>query len=50
MTQLSIGVMMLQSRSRFASAYSAGVPRDRHWEYVLEDIQDIMLFFQILQV
>ena len=43
MTQLSISVMMLQHRSTFAKAYHSGtVGKDRYWEFLFEDINDII--------
>ncbi|KAH8611463.1 Citrate synthase C terminal domain [Trypanosoma vivax] len=43
MTQLSTGVMALQSYSKFAAAYSSGKATKRnYWEYVLEDSLDLI--------
>ncbi|GLC45071.1 hypothetical protein PLESTB_001465400 [Pleodorina starrii] len=42
MTQLSVGVMTLQSGSHFAAAYRRGVPKSRHWQAVYEDSMDLI--------
>ena len=33
MTQLSMGVLALQSDSQFAKNYAAGMPKAKHWEF-----------------
>ena len=42
MTQLSIGVLALQTGSKFASAYEKGVNKSKYWEYTLEDVLDVI--------
>ncbi|PNW75148.1 hypothetical protein CHLRE_12g514750v5 [Chlamydomonas reinhardtii] len=42
MTQLSMGIMALQSGSRFQSAYARGVHKSRYWEYAYEDSMDLI--------
>jgi len=42
MTQFSMGVMALQSESKFAKAYSEGVAKTEYWKYTLEDILDLI--------
>lgn len=37
MTQLSIGVMALQTESLFAKAYNAGISKSEYWGYIYED-------------
>ncbi|CAG9329418.1 unnamed protein product [Blepharisma stoltei] len=42
MNQLSIGVLSLQTESKFVRAYNAGVKKENYWEYVLEDSLDLI--------
>ncbi|KXZ47458.1 hypothetical protein GPECTOR_35g896 [Gonium pectorale] len=42
MTQLSVGVMALQTGSHFAAAYRRGARKDLHWESVYEDSMDLV--------
>lgn len=37
MTQLSIGVMALQTESLFAKAYNSGISKSEYWAYIYED-------------
>ncbi|KAJ7551575.1 hypothetical protein O6H91_06G020700 [Diphasiastrum complanatum] len=37
MTQLTTGVMALQTESEFQEAYKKGVPKTKYWEYTYED-------------
>jgi len=42
MTQFSIGVMAMQTESKFAKAYAQGVNKSKYSEYVLEDCLDLL--------
>lgn len=42
MTQLSIGIAAMNSESKFAQAYSKGVPKSQYWEHTYEDIMDLI--------
>lgn len=42
MTQFSIGVMALQRESLFAKAYSEGISKKEHWDYVFEDTMNLI--------
>lgn len=42
MTQLSSAVLALQTESKFARAYHAGVPKGKYWESTLEDVLDLI--------
>jgi len=42
MTQLTTGVMALQTRSKFAKAYREGVHKTKYWEPVFEDTMDLL--------
>ncbi len=42
MTQLSVGLMACQTKSKFASAYTAGIHKSKYWEATLEDILDVI--------
>ncbi len=42
MTQFSIGVMAMQSDSKFAKAYSEGVNKKDLWEYMYEDVMNLI--------
>jgi len=42
MTQLSIGVLSLQTGSHFAKAYSRGIKKNDYWEYAYEDAMDLV--------
>lgn len=37
MTQLSIGIMALQTESLFAKAYASGISKSEYWDYIYED-------------
>lgn len=41
MTQLSMGVLACQPRSKFATAYSNGIHKSKYWEPTLEDALDL---------
>lgn len=42
MTQLSVGVMAMQSDSRFAAAYSSGLHKSKYWDPVYEDSMNLI--------
>lgn len=42
MTQFSMGILACQSESKFAKAYSDGVPKTTLWEFAYEDVLDVM--------
>jgi citrate synthase len=42
MTQLSMALMACQNNSKFAAAYEKGAPKNKYWEYALEDILDVI--------
>jgi len=42
MTQLSIGVLAMQTDSKFAKAYASGVNKAKYSDYVLEDCLDLL--------
>ncbi|KXZ47443.1 hypothetical protein GPECTOR_35g881 [Gonium pectorale] len=42
MSQLSVGVMALQSGSHFAAAYNRGTHKTKYWETVYEDSMDLV--------
>lgn len=42
MNQLSIGVLSLQTESKFVKAYNAGVKKTDYWEYALDDSLDLI--------
>eukprot|EP00607_Mallomonas_marina_P007249 CAMPEP_0182417052 /NCGR_PEP_ID=MMETSP1167-20130531/1477_1 /TAXON_ID=2988 /ORGANISM="Mallomonas Sp, Strain CCMP3275" /LENGTH=458 /DNA_ID=CAMNT_0024590333 /DNA_START=43 /DNA_END=1419 /DNA_ORIENTATION=- len=42
MTQLSIALLACQTESKFAAAYSKGVPKTQYWEHTLEDVLDVI--------
>ncbi|GIL70561.1 hypothetical protein Vretimale_3685 [Volvox reticuliferus] len=42
MSQLSVGVMALQSGSHFAAAYTRGTHKSKYWETVYEDSMDLI--------
>ncbi|KAH9258751.1 citrate (Si)-synthase, eukaryotic [Batrachochytrium salamandrivorans] len=44
MTQLSIGVLAMQTQSEFAKAYSGGVHKSKYADYVLEDCLNLIAF------
>lgn len=42
MTQFSMGVLAMQTSSKFAKAYASGVHKSKYSEYVLEDCLDLI--------
>jgi citrate synthase len=42
MSQLSAAVNALQSESKFAKAYAAGVHKSKYWEFAYEDTMDLI--------
>ncbi|GLC45072.1 hypothetical protein PLESTB_001465500 [Pleodorina starrii] len=42
MTQLSVGVLALQSGSHFAAAYTRGTHKTKYWQAVYEDSMDLI--------
>lgn len=42
MTKLSMAVLSMQTESKFAAAYQAGVAKSKYWEPVLEDVLDLI--------
>lgn len=42
MTQFGIGILALQTQSKFAAAYQKGVPKKEYWEYTYEDSLDLI--------
>ncbi|MDZ4840321.1 MAG: citrate (Si)-synthase, eukaryotic [Bacteroidota bacterium] len=42
MTQFTIGVMALQNYSKFAAAYRDGVNKNSYWEFMYEDVMDLI--------
>lgn len=42
MSQFTIGVMALQNESKFAKAYRDGVSKAEYWEYMYEDVMDLI--------
>ncbi|KAH3680513.1 hypothetical protein WICPIJ_008255 [Wickerhamomyces pijperi] len=42
MTQLSIGISMMNNESVFAKAYAKGIPKTDAWEYVLDDVINLI--------
>ena len=42
MTQLSIGILALQTESHFARAYNEGVRKTEYWKYTFEDNLDMI--------
>lgn len=42
MTQFTTGVMALQNNSKFAKAYRDGVSKNEYWEYMFEDVMDLI--------
>lgn len=42
MTQLSMGVLALQTDSIFAKEYMAGAPKSKYWEFVYEDSMNLI--------
>ncbi|KAH3674406.1 hypothetical protein WICMUC_003243 [Wickerhamomyces mucosus] len=42
MTQLSIAISLLNNESVFAKAYERGIPKDEAWEYVFEDVINLI--------
>eukprot|EP01087_Luapelamoeba_hula_P003999 TRINITY_DN13967_c0_g1_i1.p1 TRINITY_DN13967_c0_g1~~TRINITY_DN13967_c0_g1_i1.p1 ORF type:complete len:487 (-),score=80.97 TRINITY_DN13967_c0_g1_i1:51-1511(-) len=44
MTQFVIGISALQTESKFAAAYAAGVNKREYWQYYFEDSLDLISF------
>ena len=42
MTQLASATLAMQSSSKFAAAYQRGVKKTTYWEYMLEDVLDLI--------
>lgn len=42
MSQFSAGITAMQSESKFAQAYSEGIPKTQYWEYIYEDAMDLI--------
>lgn len=42
MTQFSIGIMAMQTESKFAKAYHDGINKKDYWQYVFEDAMDLI--------
>lgn len=42
MTQFSIGILALQTDSKFAQAYNEGVHKAQYWKYIFEDNMDMI--------
>jgi len=42
MTQLSMGILACQTESKFAAAYTKGVPKTEYWDHTLEDVLDVI--------
>lgn len=42
MTQFSIGVSAMQTESKFAKAYAEGVSKNKYWNYMIEDVLDVI--------
>lgn len=42
MTQLSMGLLHLQSHSKFAAAYRSGVHKSKYWEVIYDDCMDLI--------
>lgn len=42
MTSYVVGIMTLQTNSKFAAAYAQGMSKKQYWEYALEDTMDLM--------
>lgn len=42
MTQLSIGISLMNNESVFAKAYARGIPKTDAWEYVLDDVMNLI--------
>ena len=42
MSQFISAVAALQSESKFAQAYSKGVPKSIYWEYIYEDSMNLL--------
>lgn len=40
MTQMTTAVLAMQTESKFAAAYSSGVPKSDYWNYTYEDVMD----------
>eukprot|EP01089_Gocevia_fonbrunei_P015707 TRINITY_DN466_c0_g1_i1.p1 TRINITY_DN466_c0_g1~~TRINITY_DN466_c0_g1_i1.p1 ORF type:complete len:482 (-),score=117.93 TRINITY_DN466_c0_g1_i1:17-1411(-) len=44
MTQLSMGILALQSESKFAKAYQKGMHKNDYWKYTYEDVLDLIAY------
>jgi citrate synthase len=42
MTAFSTGVLAMQTESKFAAAYQRGVAKSKYWEFMLEDVLDVI--------
>lgn len=42
MSQLSIGILALQSESKFAKAYQAGISKTEYWDPTYEDVMNLL--------
>jgi citrate synthase len=42
MSQFVAAIAALQSESKFAQAYSKGVPKSTYWEYIYEDSMNLL--------
>lgn len=42
MTQLSSSILAMQPNSKFVKAYQTGISKDKYWEYVYEDVIEII--------
>ena len=50
LTQLSIGLMSLQTHSHFAKAYSQGIKKADYWKPIFEDSLDLVVRLPIIAV
>src|SRR5690348_233930 len=42
MTQFSIGIMAMQTESLFAKAYASGINKKDYWDYMYEDVMNLI--------
>ena len=42
MTQLSSSILAMQPNSKFVKEYQTGISKDKYWEYVYEDVIEII--------
>lgn len=42
MTLFSLGILSLQNESKFTEAYQRGVPKSQYWEFMFEDVFDLL--------